>query len=355
MAAPSASAASQSANTSVIGRNPTVSVVVPVFNNSESLPILFDRICLSMQSTRSELELEVVFVDDGSTDDSWEVIQDLRAKSPTVVSAHKLSRNFGQLSCMLAGYRLAGGDAIVSISADLQDPPELISELVRRWRLGDEVVIANRERRHDGASASITSRIAYALARKSTPGIPPGGFDYFLLSRRATDLLLGFRGRFRFLQGDILWLGLPTSLVPYTRSERPFGRSGYSWSRRLGNFVDLIIDSSYGPIKAMSRIGFLAAALGIVYLLTVIASWLAGGTPFSGWAPIVVLILVMNGTIMVMLGLIGEYVWRIYDSSRDRPIHVIELSLRSDSGITAVRPARDVGDLHPDLSTESEI
>lgn len=303
-----------------------VSVVVPVFRNADSLPQLQTEILTVAAQSFPECDLEIVYVDDGSDDDSWRVIRELRDEHPTHVSAHRLSRNFGQVSAMMGGYTLARGDAVVSISADLQDPTDLIGEMVRRWRAGDDIVIANRANRSDGPLQSATSRVAYAVARRSNPAMPDGGFDYFLMSRRAVDLLLRFKGRFRFLQGDLLWLGLPTSFIPYTRQGRPHGRSGYSWGRRFGMFTDLVIDSSYGPIKAMSRVGVVAAMLGLVYLIVIVGVWLSGGSPFTGWAPIMVTVLLLNGIMMVMLGIIGEYLWRIYDQVRERPMHVVMTS-----------------------------
>jgi dolichol-phosphate mannosyltransferase len=300
-----------------------VSIVTPVFRNAESLRQLYEELIKVATDRFPTCDLEIVFVDDGSDDDSWAVICSLREADPKHVSAHRLSRNFGQLSAMVAGYQLARGDALVSISADLQDPTELIGDMVDRWLAGDDIVIANRAGRSDGTLSQATSRIAYWYARRSTPGIPDGGFDYFLMSRRAIDLLLQFKGRFRFLQGDLLWLGLPTSLIPYVRRERPHGKSGYSLMKRLSNFTDLVIDSSYGPIKAMSRLGFFVALLGFAYLVTIVIDWFLGGTPFRGWAPIMVTLLVLLGFIMVMLGIIGEYLWRIHDQVRERPMHVV--------------------------------
>jgi glycosyltransferase involved in cell wall biosynthesis len=300
-----------------------VSVVIPVYRNAESLPQLYAELIDVATKRFPQCDLEIVFVDDGSDDDSWAVICALHAKDPKRVSAHRLSRNFGQLSAMVAGYRLARGDAIVSISADLQDPTELIGDMVDRWLAGDEIVIANRAGRSDGKLASTTSRVAYWYARRATPSIPEGGFDYFLMNRRAIDLLLQFKGRFRFLQGDLLWLGLPTSFIPYVRKERPHGKSGYSFVKRINNFTDLVLDSSYGPIKLMSRLGFTVAFLGFAYLITIVIDWLAGGTPFTGWAPIMVTLLLIGGFIMIMLGIIGEYLWRIHDQVRERPMHVV--------------------------------
>jgi glycosyltransferase involved in cell wall biosynthesis len=300
-----------------------VSVVIPVFRNAESLRQLYAELIEVAANRFPACGLEIVFVDDGSDDDSWTVISALREADPTRVSAHRLSRNFGQLSAMVAGFRLARGNAVISMSADLQDPTALIGDMVDRWLAGDEIVIANRSGRSDGRLAATTSRIAYWYARRSTPAIPEGGFDYFLMSRRAIDLLLQFKGRFRFLQGDLLWLGLPTTFIPYVRRERPHGKSGYNLLKRIDNFTDLVIDSSYGLIKAMSRLGFVVAFLGFVWLITIVINWFAGGSPFNGWAPIMVALLLLLGFMMVMIGVIGEYLWRIYDHVRERPMHVV--------------------------------
>jgi glycosyltransferase involved in cell wall biosynthesis len=310
-----------------IAANPQVqrrvlSIVVPVFRNADSIERLYQEIWAVHDARFSDLLLEIIFVDDGSDDGSWGVISALQQQDPSRVSAHRLTRNFGQLSAMMAGYTQARGDAIVSISADLQDPTELIGEMVHRWNSGDDIVIAFRASRSDGAVSRLTSRLAYGYARRATPSIPDGGFDYFLMSRRAIDHLLAFKGRFRFLQGDLLWLGLPTSFIPYARRARPYGRSGYTFGKRLGNFTDVVLDSSYGPIKYMSRLGLMAAFLGLAYLATIIVVWLLGDTPFSGWAPIMVVLLIGNGLVMVMIGIVGEYLWRIYDHVRERPMHV---------------------------------
>lgn len=315
-----------------------VSVVIPVYRNAESLTQLYTELIDVAANRFPACDLEIVFVDDGSDDDSWAVICALRDKDPGRVSAHRLSRNFGQLGASVAGYRLARGDAVVSISADLQDPTELIGDMVNRWLAGDDIVIANRAGRTDGAIAAITSRIAYWYFRRYTPAMPEGGFDYFLMDRRAIDLLLQFKGRFRFLQGDLLWLGLPMSFIPYVRRERPHGKSGYSFLKRLNAFTDLVIDSSYSLIKAMSRIGFVVAFLGFVYLVLVVINWMQGGSPFKGWAPIMVTLLLLLGFIMIMLGVIGEYLWRIHDQVRERPMHVVLTSEFAQLRETPSRP-----------------
>jgi glycosyltransferase involved in cell wall biosynthesis len=303
-----------------------LSICIPVYGNADSLEILVNQIRQVTSNFLPNLNTEIVFVDDGSTDKSWDVLLRLRDEYPNEISIYKLSRNFGQLSAMLASYEFAKGDALISMSADLQDPTELIQQMVDEWSSGSDVVICFRAGRNDGLLFRISSKIAYSYAKRSTPGLPSGGFDYFLMSRRVADSLISLRGRFRFIQGDLLWMGFRASYLPYTRQVRMHGKSGYSWSKRLRNFIDLVIDSSYGPIQMMSRIGIFAAIAGIAYLLTVIYSWAGGGTPFSGWAPIMVTLLILNGIVMTMLGIIGEYLWRIHDEIRQRPLFIVDES-----------------------------
>lgn len=301
----------------------SLSIVVPVFRNSESIEILVNEI-LSVKHLRfPSVASEIVFVDDGSDDESWQVILRMRDAYPEIVSAYKLTRNFGQLGAMVRGYELAKGDAVISISADLQDPTSLIGDMVETWLAGVDLVVATRTQRSDGFMKSITSRLAYGYVQKVMTGVPKGGFDFFLMSRRVVDHLLSFKGRFRFLQGDLVWLGYPTVWLPYERVKRLHGKSGYSWSRRMGNFIDLVLDSSYGPLKLMARLGALIAGLGVVYSGMIFGAWLVGDTPFSGWAPIMVSILIMGGMTMVMLGILGAYLWRIYDEVRQRPMSIL--------------------------------
>lgn len=308
-----------------------ISVVVPVYNNEGSLLENFRQIYDQYRQTLSDYDLEVVYVNDGSKDDSWTVLEQLKAEHPEHVTIARLSRNFGQICAILAGYEIARGDAVITMSADLQDPVSLISDMVSNWANGNEIVIAHREKREDGAVASSFSRIAYGIARRANPRIPTGGFDYLLLSRRATEILCTFKGHHRFFQGEVLWLGLPTVFLPYTRQERKQGKSGWTFSKKFKYFIDLVLDSSYLPIRAMSGLGAIVALSGVLYSLVIVVNWLFGNTPYSGWAPIMITILMVGGLLMMMLGIIGEYIWRMYDTIQDRPLYVIERESRSES------------------------
>lgn len=311
---------------------PLLSIVIPVYNNEPSLETLCGNLLEMHAAIEDECRLEIVMVNDGSADRSWERIVALRERHPGLVTGLGLSRNFGQLAAILAGYEHAAGDAVVTISADLQDPTSLIPDMFRRWREGNEVVIAHRSDREDAWSASLASRMAYAVARAANPRMPQGGFDFLLLSRRALETLLTFRGRHRFFQGDVLWMGYPTAFIPYVRARRPHGKSGWTLSRKLKYFIDLVVDSSYLPIRAMSAVGFLVAIMGIAYAGLIVYAWALHRTPFEGWAPIMVAVLVIGGLLMMMLGILGEYLWRLYDDVRAKPLYLVAQALRRDAG-----------------------
>jgi glycosyltransferase involved in cell wall biosynthesis len=301
-----------------------ISVVVPVYNNAPTLSKLVEQINKVHLDKFSQYDLQLVFVDDGSLDDSWEVMSKLSNDANYEFKAIKLSRNFGQVNAIIAGYDAALGDAIITISADLQDPVELMAELLKKWEAGSDIVIAHRSSRNDDRASTVYSKLAYALAKKSNPNIPSGGFDYLLLSKRAKMQICNITSRHRFFQGDVLSIGFPTAFIPYVRLEREIGSSGWTFNKKLKYFVDLILDSSYFPIRAMSFIGVLTAFIGIIYSVIILISWLLGGSPFAGWSPIMITLLVVSGMIMTMLGVIGEYIWRIYDEVRSRPQYIVE-------------------------------
>ena len=313
------------------GHAKKISVVVPVYCNEETLRETCQRIIEVRNQKFHFLKLEIIFVDDGSSDGSWQELTNLREEYPNQVSLIKLSRNFGQVSAILAGYATAKGDAIITISADLQDPVSIMAQMVDHWAKGQEIVIANREARNDDIYSTLGSNIAYSLARKANPRIPEGGFDYLLMSKRAIEVLKSFKGRHRFFQGDVLWIGLPTTFIPYTRERRQHGKSRWTFRKKFKYSIDLILDSSYFPIRMMSAFGFFTASCGLLYTIIIVISWFQGDTPFKGWAPLMIIILIIGGLIMMMLGVIGEYLWRIYDDIKSRPLYIIEKELPSNS------------------------
>jgi polyisoprenyl-phosphate glycosyltransferase len=299
-----------------------ISFVIAVYHNEGALSETYARIASLFRDELANFEYEIIFVDDGSTDNSAREVLGLREKDPQV-KLIMFTRNFGQMSAMLAGFLETTGDAVINISADLQDPVSLIPQMVKSWQQGGEIVICHRKDRSDHWSAKLFSRVAYGMLRLSLPQIPLGGFDFVLMDRKVMDTFNATDVRHRFFQGDLLWTGYRTSLIPYTRLERTIGQSQYNFSKKIKNFLDAILDVSYLPIRFMSLLGIVTAAIGVLYGSTIAVAWFRGDTPFEGWAPLMIVILLLGGLVMVMLGMIGEYIWRIYEEVRKRPNYLI--------------------------------
>ncbi|MBE2257769.1 MAG: glycosyltransferase [Candidatus Accumulibacter sp.] len=299
-----------------------ISFVVAVYHNEGALSKTHEKIHSVFAGELAEHEYEIVFVDDGSKDGSLAEILRLRDDDPRV-KVITFTRNFGQMAAMLAGFQEATGDAVINISADLQDPVELIPQVVEKWQGGAEIVICYRTDRADTLAAKLFSRFAYAVLRMSLPQIPPGGFDFVLMDRKVMDAFNAIDVRHRFFQGDLLWTGYRTCFIPYVRLKRTIGKSQYNFGKKLKNFLDAVLDASYLPIRFISLVGVITSLLGVLYSASIVFAWLRGETPFAGWAPIMIAILLVGGLIMVMLGVIGEYVWRINEEVRKRPNYVV--------------------------------
>jgi glycosyltransferase involved in cell wall biosynthesis len=300
----------------------TISFVIPVYRNERAVTLTYQKIKGALASDLSAYAYEFVFVDDGSDDGSLEELLRLREHDPQV-RIISFTRNFGQMAAIIAGLKAASGDLVLHLSADLQDPVELIPRMVRDYEGGAELIIGHRAEREDKWTSRLTSRVFYGIVRISFPQLPAGGFDYVLMARRVVDSFNSIEVRNRFFQGDLLWLGYKTTFIPYTRAKRTIGRSQYTFAKRLKNSLDAILDSSYLPIRFISAVGALVALVGFLYALD-IAYWrLTHAVPLPGQAPIMILLLLIGGLLMLMLGIIGEYVWRIYDEVKKKPNYVV--------------------------------
>jgi polyisoprenyl-phosphate glycosyltransferase len=299
-----------------------VSIVVAVYQNEGSLAQTHREIAHLFATRMPNITLEWIFVNDGSTDGSLDELREIRARDDRV-RVIAFTRNFGQMAAMLAGFNAATGDAVINISADLQDPVELMAEMVEQWQQGSEIVICYRTGRDDALTARIFSKLAYRLMRLAVPQIPKGGFDYVLMDRVVMDEFNTMDVRHRFFQGDLLWSGRRTSVIPYERRKRTVGRSQYSFAKKLKNFLDAMLDASFLPIRFISLCGVATFLLGILYSVSIVVAWSFGNVPFEGWAPLMIMLLIIGGLLMLMLGIIGEYVWRINEEVRKRPNYVI--------------------------------
>jgi glycosyltransferase involved in cell wall biosynthesis len=300
----------------------SISFVIPVYRNERAVSLTYEKIRRMCETDLPTYTREFVFVDDGSDDGSLAELLELRKRDPSV-RVVSFTRNFGQMAAILAGLQTATGDLVLHVSADLQDPVELMPQMVGECSKGAEVVICHRTNREDSWLNRLTSRLFYAIVRLSFPQIPSGGFDYILMTRRVVDAFNSIDVRNRFFQGDILWLGYKTTFIPYTRAKRVIGKSQYNFAKRLKNSIDAILDSSYLPIRFISVVGVCTALAGFVYAIDIVYARLHDDIPFTGWAPLMVLLLVIGGVLMLMLGIIGEYVWRIYDEVKGKPNYIV--------------------------------
>ena len=300
-----------------------LSFVIPVYRNAGSLRITYEKVNSYVREYFPALQLEMIFVNDGSDDSSLAELLSVSERD-AAVKILDFSRNFGQVAAIIAGLREARGDAVIVMSADLQDPVTLIGTLVEEWKQGNRVVVAYRANREDGLSARLTSAIFYRLIKLSVPSMPPGGFDFLLLDRQANDVLRELEERNRFFQGDVLWLGFGVKFVPYERQRREFGKSQWKLAKKVKYFIDGFLTTSYISIRFISLLGILIAAAGFLYALVVVYARVFHKTPFVGWAPLMIVLLMVGGMTMIMLGIIGEYVWRIYDETRKRPLYIVK-------------------------------
>ena len=301
------------------------SIVEPVYNNASSLPDLL-REMQAVAARNPDDDFEFIFVDDGSRDDSFAVLENL-ARSAPGMRVIKLSRNFGSNSAIMAGLSQAKGDAAAVIAADLQDPPALIHDMLGLWRGGHKVVIAARRKREDPFPASLLSDGFYRLFRRyALKNMPERGFDFFLIDRQVCALINGIQENNAYLMGLILWLGFDPYVLHYDRQARAekYGQSMWSFTKKLKYFVDSFVAFSYFPIRLASGLGILFSLFGLVYAVWVIFARLALGVEAEGWASLMIVVLIAAGVQMMILGVIGEYLWRNLDETRRRPRFIIE-------------------------------
>jgi dolichol-phosphate mannosyltransferase len=316
---------------------PKLSVVCPAFEEEEGLPYFHQELGRVLDSLGHEYDCEILYVDDGSKDGTLRVLRELAAKD-TRVRYLSLSRNFGHQVALSAGLDHAGGDVVISMDADLQHPPALIPQLLAKWQEGYEVVLTIREEdKRLGLKKRLTSKLFYRLIRAmSDTDIRPAGSDFRLMSRKAVDALKQLRERNRFLRGMVQWLGLPTAEIAFQPDERKAGQSKYTLRRMLKLAGDGIISFSLAPLRLASLLG--VASVGFSFLLSAILAvqslW-APGSLANGWAWVLISMHFLGGLILLALGVVGEYVGRIYDQVKDRPLYV----LKEDSFESTARPA----------------
>lgn len=302
-----------------------VSIVIPVYWNEASLPILFDALLEQEELLRERgCALQLVFVDDGSGDRSLDVLLALKSRRPEMVTVVKLARNFGAIHSSKIGIHFVKGDCFMWLAADLQDPPHLVTPMVDLWLAGNKYVLAARATRKDPVTTRLFARIYYMLVRLFVlPDYPRSGFDIILMDKTIYPFI---RDSSKNINTSLLsyWLGFKPAVIEYERPARQHGKSRWTFAKKLTYFIDSLIGFSIVPIRAISAIGFVVAALGFAYGSYIFISALFGDTDVPGFATLASLLSFLLGLVILMLGIIGEYVWRIFDEVTRRPEVVID-------------------------------
>ena len=308
------------------------SIVVPVYFNEGSLKYTADRIFNEVFAAYPEKRGEIVFVDDGSGDGSFGELSAIYGEHPECVRVFRLSRNFGQVNAWWCGLENTPGPVVV-VSADGQDPINLIPTMLRKhFDGGVEVVIATRESREDGVWRRLTSSLVYNCIKKfGSDDMPPGGFDFFLLGAKAKRALLSRWQPNTFFQVRVLELGFRREMIPYRREERKAGVSRWTFSKKLTYMMDGVLGHSYVPIRFMSLMGICFSALSFVMSLFFFVAYFFNPNVVRGWTPIVLLVLFVGGVQMLMIGVLGEYLWRVLAQTRASPPYVVDETLDGGS------------------------
>ena len=310
------------------------SVVIPAYNEEAVIQVTYERLKEVMNS--SGVSYELVFVNDGSKDNTMQILREI-AKKDEQVKVLDFSRNFGHQIAITAGMDYAEGDAIVVIDADLQDPPEIILQMLEKWREGYEVVYGKRiKRKGETFFKKITARIFYRTLNKLTDvDIPVDTGDFRLIDRKVCDALMKVNERNRYMRGIISWLGFKSTPVEFVRHERYAGETKYPLKKMFKFATDAIMSFSYKPLKLASFIGALISIAAFLYLIYVVIIGLFTDQTIQGWASTVAIMLFFNGIILLMLGIIGEYIGRIYDEAKGRPLYLIRETINTkDSDLT---------------------
>lgn len=300
-----------------------VSIVIPVYYNGDNLHPLYEELKRSFVD-KVEYEYELVFVDDGSKDNSYGILKELKEKD-SHIKIYRLSKNFGSHSAILCGLSMCTGDCAVVKAADMQEPTRLIFDMLSEWKKGNNVVLAVRDGREDGAASSFFSNLYYKMIQKTSfPQMPDEGFDVYLVDRKVIEVLKLLDEKNSALTCQILWSGFKTSEVRYHRLERKIGKSRWTLKKKIKLLMDTLFSFSNIPITLITDMGLLSVVISLVWGVVVFIMKLKGKILVSGWTSLLIFNLFSFGMVMITLGVIGGYLWRTYDACRNRPPYIIE-------------------------------
>ena len=311
-----------------------LSIVTPVFNEALNLREYMRRVQgVADQLREQDIDVEVVLVDDRSSDESPRIVEEFVNTIPRVLSI-RLARNCGSHSALAAGLSHCNGDCAVLMAADLQDPPETILEFVTLWKQGFDVVWAARLKREgETLSTRFLARVYYWVMRRlGLPEMPEGGADFVLIDRKVISVYTRVPEKNTSIMGMLMWLGFRQTAIGYVKESRHAGEGKWTLSKKLKLFVDSVVSFSYVPVRLMSVSGAMISSLGFLYAIVVVANAFRGES-VQGWSSLIVVLLILGGFQLLMLGILGEYIWRTFDEVRGRPRFIVEKVLASSNDL----------------------
>ncbi len=304
---------------------PKISIITPCYFNGDNIPVTFPVLLENEKNFPAGTQIEYVFVDDGSKDNTWEQLKKVYQAHPDKVKIIKLARNFGANNASFTGICHATGDCCVILSADLQDPPELIPQLYAHWQKGYKLVLAQKANREDSFLTKLFSNTYHNLVRKwILKNAPKGGFDLWLFDRALRDQIVKMNEKNFHLPTLFMWMGFEYVSIPYTRRKREIGKSGWTFSKKMKTFIDSFVAFTYLPLRMISIVGFVLGFLALVYAASIIINRFVNGVTVEGWSSLMLVLLFVSSFIMISLGIIGEYLYRTFDAARNRPNFVID-------------------------------
>ncbi|VAX35702.1 Glycosyltransferase [hydrothermal vent metagenome] len=305
-------------------KNIDISIVIPLLNEESNIRELFKQLRRVLE--KAVEAFEIIFVDDGSTDQSFAVLKGLHQEYPDSVRVIKFSRNFGQQPAIAAGLKQAQGKAVVVMDADLQDPPEVIGQFIAKWKEGFDVVYGVRSQREgETFFKKFTAELFYKFIRKiSCVEIPANVGDFYLLDRKVVDVFIELKEHHRFNRGLVAWMGFKRGVVMYTRKARHSGVTKYSLTKMIRFALDAIMSFSFAPLRMISCFGIFLILFSIIILLIILCLKTFASTMIAGWVFIADSILFTGGLQLLAMGLIGEYLARIGEDTKARPLFVVE-------------------------------
>lgn len=302
--------------------NSKLSIIIPVYYNADTLEPLYEDL---VQKVLPNIDnYEIVFVDDGSGDNSWEVINRIKSIDNNVCAV-KLSRNFGEHSAILAGLSVCTGDCAVTKQADMQEDSRLILDMYNSWKNGNKVVLAARAGREDSLFVKLFAGIYYKLIRAFVNDrMPKGGCDCYLIDRKVIDVIVSMDEMNSSLTLQVLWAGFKTDVIYFHRSERKAGKGRWTFAKKFKLLLDSFVSFSYIPIRLMWMTGIAFFIFSIASAISIFYEYFKVGTPIAGWSSLMCVLLLSIGLILWMLGMLGEYVWRTFDATRNRKPFIID-------------------------------